>query len=236
MKATVDLGLSYLNDDMNRLTDLKAVRGFILAERPARARIQAQYPVTHQKAFDMVSNANEFSVYLVWNKRFLRGPTAVETHSEKRIENIRPQHIVEPLLIAPPRDDETAALDNQIRGGRPHHVVVLRKLVGDHQAITRKLWFDRTTLTLRQLEIYDGQGNIATLATYGEWLTENGAPYPTYVNISRPLDGYRVAITIRDPGINKPLPEDAFTLEPPAGVEIERVGDSEQLDVRASAQ
>lgn len=236
MRATVDIGLSYLNDDMNRLTNLKDVRGFILAERPAKARIQAQYPVTHQKAFDMVSDADEFSVYLVWNKRFIQGPTSLETHSEKRIENIRPQHIVEPLLIAPPRSDETAALDNQIRSGTLYHVVVFRKQVGDHEVITRKLWFDRTTLELHQLEIYDGQGNIVTVATYSQWLEENGAPYPTSVNISRPLDGYRVAITIRDPGINESLPEDAFTLEPPAGVEIERVGDSEQLDVQASAQ
>lgn len=236
MRATVDIGLSYLNDDMNRLTNLKDVRGFILAERPAKARIQAQYPVTHQKAFDMVSDADEFSVYLVWNKRFIQGPTSLETHSEKRIENIRPHHIVEPLLIAPPRSDETAALDNQIRSGTLYHVVVFRKQVGDHEVITRKLWFDRTTLELHQLEIYDGQGNIVTVATYSQWLEENGAPYPTSVNISRPLDGYRVAITIRDPGINEPLPEDAFTLEPPAGVEIERVGDSEQLDVQASAQ
>ena len=236
MRATVDIGLSYLNDDMNRLTNLKDVRGFILAERPAKARIQAQYPVTHQKAFDMVSDADEFSVYLVWNKRFIQGPTSLETHSEKRIENIRPQHIVEPLLIAPPRSDEIAALDNQIRSGTLYHVVVFRKQVGDHEVITRKLWFDRTTLELHQLEIYDGQGNIVTVATYSQWLEENGAPYPTSVNISRPLDGYRVSITIRDPGINESLPEDAFTLEPPAGIEIERVGDSEQLDVQASAQ
>lgn len=236
MRATVDLGLSYRNDDMDELTDLKDVRGFILAERPGKSRIQAQYPVTHQKAFDMVSDENEFSVYLVWRDRFIQGPTALESHSEKRVENIRPQHIVEPILIAPPAADEIPALDNQIKNGTLFHVVVFRKLVDGQHVISRKLWFNRSALELRFLEIYDGDGNIVTTASYTSWLTENGAPYPSAVRISRPVDGYQVVVTIKEPGINATLPADAFVLEPPPGVKVERIDEKSPANERARVQ
>lgn len=236
MQASVDIGLSYLNDDMNKLTDLKEVRGFILAERPGKSRIQAQYPVTHQKAFDMVSDENEFSVYLVWNKRFVQGSTKSDVRSEKRVENIRPQHIAEPLLLTPPLLSETAVLDNQVRNGILYHAVVMQKNIGDREVITRKFWFDRSTLELRLLEIYDGDGNVVTEATYSQWHTGGAAPYATSVTISRPVDGYRVAITVKEPGINATLPEDAFILEPPAGIEIERIGDATENAARALAQ
>ena len=236
LRAEVNLGLSFLNGDMDKLKTLKDVRGFILAERPDRARIQAQYPVTHQTAFDMVSDHDGFSVYLVWRKRFLQGETALDERSDERAENIRPQHVVEPLLIDPPQSDETAALDNQARIGRTYHIVVFRKKQGDVEVITRKFWFDRADLQLAILEIYDGDGNAVTQASYSDWREGGDAPYAARVSITRPFDGYSLVVQMQDPGINAALPPDAFVLDPPPGVPVERVGDTAksaaQLSVR----
>ena len=228
LRAEADLGLTYLDDAMDDATTLRDVRGFILAERPDHARIQAQMPVTHQTAFDMVSDQDKFSVYLVWRKRFLQGDTAFDVRSEKRAENIRPQHVVEPLLIDPPQPGETAALDNLVRNGRLYHVVVFRRQEGEHEVITRKFWFDRADLQLGILEIYDGDGNVATQASYSEWSESNGLPYAASVAITRPADGYSLVVHMQDPGLNPSLPPEAFTLDPPPGIEIERVGDAGQ--------
>ncbi len=228
------MGLTFLNDDMDRAKTLTDVRGFILAERPDHARIQAQYPVTHQTAFDMVSDRNEFSVYLVWRKRFLQGATALDQRSDERAENIRPQHVVEPLLIDPPQSDEAAALDNQARNGRLYHVVVLSKKQGDNEVITRKFWFDRADLKLGILEIYDGEGNAVTQASYSDWRESDGAPYAATVSITRPVDGYSLVVHIQDPGINATLPADAFVLEPPPGVPVERVGEASKSGAQPS--
>jgi len=234
LRAEVNLGLSFLNDDMDKLKTLKDVRGFVLAERPDHARIQAQYPVTHQTAFDMVSDHDEFSVYLVWRKRFLQGATALDERSDERAENIRPQHVVEPLLIEPPRSDETAALDNQARNGRLYHVVLFSKKHDDNEVITRKFWFDRADLKLRILEIYDGGGNIVTQASYSDWRDSGEAPYAATVSITRPADGYSLVVHIQDPGINATLPADAFVLDPPPNVPVERVGDGSKSNAQLS--
>lgn len=224
LRAEVELGLTFLNDDMDRAKTLTDVRGFILAERPDHARIQAQYPVTNQTAFDMVSDHDEFSVYLVWRKRFLQGATALDERSDERAENIRAQHIVEPLLIEPPQSGETAALDNMARNGRLYHVVVFQKEQGGNAVITRKFWFDRADRRIGMLEIYDGDGNIVTQASYSDWRESGEAPYPATVSITRPADGYSLVIHMEDPGINAELPADAFVLDPPPGVPVERVG------------
>jgi hypothetical protein len=236
LRAEVSLGLTFLNDEMDHAKTLTDVRGFILAERPDHARIQAQYPVTHQTAFDMVSDRDEFSVYLVWRKRFLHGATALDERSEERAENIRPQHVVEPLLLDPPQSGETAALDNQARNGRLYHVVVFRKKQGDNEVITRKFWFDRADLQLAMLQIYDGDGNVVTQASYSDWRESGVAPYAETVSISRPVDGYSLVVHIQDPGINATLPADAFVLDAPPGVPVERVGEvtksAAQLSIR----
>lgn len=232
LRAEVNMGLTFLNDDMDRTKTLRDVRGFILAERPDHARIQAQYPVTHQTAFDMVADSDEFSVYLVWRKRFLQGATALDERSDERAENIRPQHVVEPLLIDPPQSDETAALDNQTRIGRSYHIVVMSKKQGDHDRITRKFWFDRADLQLAILEIYDGDGNSVTQASYSDWREEGDAPYAARVSITRPVDGYSLVVQMQEPGINETMPPDAFVLDPPPGVPVERVGE----DAESAAQ
>jgi outer membrane lipoprotein-sorting protein len=226
LRAEAEIGLTYLDDEMDDATTVRDVRGFILAERPDHARIQAQYPVTHQTAFDMVSDSEEFSVYLVWRKRFLQGDTAFDVRSDKRAENIRPQHVVEPLLIDPPQDGETAALDNQARNGQLYHVVAFRKKQGDNDVITRKFWFDRTNLQLGILEIYDGAGNVVTQASYSDWRDAAEGPYAGSVSITRPVDGYSLVVHIQNPGLNATLPPDAFVLDPPPGVPVERVGDA----------
>lgn len=236
MRATVDLQLSYFSDDQTRRTDLRDVRGFILARRPALARIQAQYPVTRQKAFDMVSNGNLFRVYLVWRSRFFEGETDLDVRSEKRSENIRPQHIVEPLFIAPPAPEETAVLENRSYEGRAYHIVQLQKPSSDGKArITRKAWFDRETLELARLEVFDADGNAATEADYYDWAYEGGEPYPSQARVSRPIDGYELTVTFITPGLNEPVPDSAFVLDAPDGVEVERIGEEDEPSEPAKA-
>ena len=225
MKATVNLQLSYYNEEQTKRTDLRDVRGFVLARRPGFSRIQAQYPVTRQKAFDMASDGETFQVYLVWQGRFFTGANTMDKLSKKRAENIRPQHIVEPLLIEAPRPDETAVLDNVTEGRALYHVVQLQRELDGTAEITRKFWFNRADLRLSRLEIYDPDANVVTVARYSGWQTQGPIPYPAQASVLRPVQGYSLAFEFLEPGLNEELPENAFLLEPPDDVEVETVGE-----------
>ena len=223
IKATVMMQLSIVSGDQTKREEYTDVRGFILAQRPSFARVQAQFLTT--RAFDMASDGERFRVHLVWKKQFLEGLNALNERSEKRAENIRPQHVMEPLLLAPPQPDEIIVLDNVLEGRRPYQVLLMLKKGPDGTRIARKAWFERERLELRRLDIYDEAGDVLTRATYSGWEEEAGIPFAREVSISRPLDGYDLRLTVETPGLNAELPANAFVLEPPEGMKIERIGE-----------
>jgi outer membrane lipoprotein-sorting protein len=237
MKATVELRLSAENDDRTRVQEFHDAPGFILARRPAEIRTIAQVPVVRTTAFQMASNGQTFQVYLPTRKRFFVGDASADQPSEKRIENIRPNHILDALLIEPPRSDELAVLENVIEGLTPYQVLSLIR-PNDKQGpkLARKFWFSRETLELSHMQILDDLGNTATLARYELWAEQNALPYPTIVTVLRPADGYSVRIHILQPGLNETVPEDSFVLETPEGVTVERIGEPETEQANARAE
>ena len=223
LKAVVDLQLTYVTEDKTKERILTDVRGAILAERPDSIRVNAKLPVTRTSAFDMASFKGMFQVYLSLQNRFFEGSTASKARSEKRSENIRPQHIFEPLLVAPFAADSIRVLD-PIREGRTQYYVIdeiLRN--GDDYRIGRKFWFNREDLKLSRLEIRGDDGELLTTARYQEWSDYGEDIFPGIVTIDRPVDGYTLKITFLKPGINEAPPADAFVLEPPDGVKVEHI-------------
>jgi outer membrane lipoprotein-sorting protein len=237
MKATVELRLSAETEDRTRVQEFHDAPGFIIARRPAQIRTIAQVPVVRTVAFEMASNGQTFQVYLPSKKRFFVGNTAAAHPSEKRLENIRPNHILDALLIEPPREDEMAGLENAIEGLTPYQVVSLFRPAGPQRAkVARKFWFSRETLELSHMQIFDDLGNTATLAQYEQWAEQNSLPYPTVATVSRPADGYSLRIHFLQPGLNETVPEDRFVLEAPEGVTVERLGEAEQGSARAESR
>ncbi len=238
MKATVELRLSYENEDRTRVQEFHDAPGFILARRPGEIRTIAQVPVVRTTAIEMASNGQTFEVYIPSKKRFLMGDTKTDHPSEKRTENIRPNHILDALLIEPPRPDEIAVMENAVEGVTPYQVVSLIRTDNKKPRLARKFWFSRQTLELSHMQILDEAGNTATLALYEEWSEENSLPYPTTVTVMRPVDGYSLRIHFLEPGLNETVPDDSFVLEAPEGVTVEHLGEPKpgQADARAESR
>src|ERR1700692_1916637 len=96
--ATVDLIPSTGSTYSGVIEEYHDVPGFILAQRPATVRMIGQAPVVAKNIFDMVSDGNEFRIYIPSKNSFLVGPTVLIRPSKKPLENLRPQHIVEALF------------------------------------------------------------------------------------------------------------------------------------------
>jgi outer membrane lipoprotein-sorting protein len=239
MKATVELQLSAETEDRTEVKEFPDAPGFVIARRPGEIRTMAQVPVVRTTAFQMASNGQTFQVYLPSRKRFFVGDAGTDHPSEKRIENIRPGHILEALLIDPPRPDEFAALENAIEGLTSYQVVDLFRREDQQRArVTRKFWFSRETLDLSHMQVLDNLGNTVTLARYEGWDEQNSLPYATTVTVMRPTDGYSLRVRFIQPGLNETVPDDSFVLETPEGVTVERIGDrsAEQANARAEAR
>lgn len=229
-RANVRLELSITTEDRKKVKEYAEAGGVILIQRPASIRVRASFPVVGTTVFDMTSDGEQFHVYLPTEDRFLTGKNKFTARSEKRVENVRPQHILEALMIDPPREDETIEfMRNDTYGLAAYHVVVLKK--NDQRALSRELWFDRAAMKIARQTIYEENGDLATDVWYSSWL-EGDPPFPGVIRIDRPKDGYRLKVSVLEPGLNEEIPAKGFVLEPPEGVKIEDVGAASEEALR----
>src|SRR6185295_7401484 len=99
--STVDMVPALGTAEKSKITEYKDVRAYILFRKPTDIRIIGLYPVVRNKAFDMVSNGIRFRVYIPSKNRFLEGSNTTQQLSENKLENLRPQHFLDALLVRP---------------------------------------------------------------------------------------------------------------------------------------
>jgi outer membrane lipoprotein-sorting protein len=231
MQATVDIDTTVGGVKKGKVTDYQEIRGYVLARKPAMLRMIGLMPIVRNKAFDMVSNGQQFKLWIPPKNRFVEGRNDVPTHNPAQpLENLRPQHIYDALLLrSVDPENEIAVLENDtelITDAKSHTISradyvidVIRK--GDHGwALSRKIIFSRTDLLPHRQLLYDAQGNVATNALYGNYKDDNGLKFPWQIEIARPQEEYDITLNIVKLDLNQPLADDKFILEQPVGAEV----------------
>jgi len=204
----------------------------VLARQPALLHFRGLMPIVRTTAFDMVSDGEQFKLWIPPKNRFVVGRNQIQTQNpEHPLENLRPQDIYDALLI-PPIDpvSESAVMERSYETlhdakGYPmlqddYELVVIRRK-GDMQAVlSRKIIFSRIDLKPHRQIIYDEEGKVATDARYAEYKDYDGVNYPSRIEIKRPQEEYDITLNMLKVEINHPLTDDQFVLEQPAGAEV----------------
>jgi outer membrane lipoprotein-sorting protein len=225
LNATVDMVPALGSANKGKITEYKDVRAYILFRKPRDIRIIGLYPVVRNKAFDMVSDGSEFSVYIPSRNRFIQGKNQMEAPSANKIENLRPQHFLDALLVQPVEPDEQTILANLTDEENAAYILsLISKGENGEPRLDRQIWFDRLRLEMVRQIIFDAAGDILTDARYHEWQNYDKIRFPKRIEINRPKDEYGVVITIVKMDVNAPLTDDKFALERPAGTTLQVVG------------
>jgi hypothetical protein len=232
LKATVDIDTSAGGVKKGHVTDYKEIRGYVLARKPAMLHMIGLLPIVRTTAFDMVSNGQEFKLWIPPKNRFVTGRNDVQTHnSDQPMESIRPQDIYDALLIQPiDPEHEIASLEKSyeiLHDAKGHRVlqedyelIVIRKKGENEGVLSRKIVFSRTDLQPRRQYIYDEQANLVTDARYADYKDYDGVSFPSRIEIFRPQEEYDITLNMLKLEINKPLKDDQFALEQPPGAEV----------------
>jgi len=235
LKATVDIDTSAGGAKKGHVTDYKEIRGYVLARTPEMLHMIGLLPIVRTTAFDMVSNGQDFKVWIPPRNRFVVGRNAMATHNaDQPMENIRPQDIYDALLIRPiDPEHEIAVLENSyeiLHDSKGHRVlqedyelIVIRKKGDNEGVLSRKIVFSRTDLLPHHQYIYDEQGNLATDARYANYKDYDGVSFPSRIEIFRPQEEYDITLNMLKLEMNKPLKDDQFVLEQPPGAEVVRL-------------
>jgi outer membrane lipoprotein-sorting protein len=174
----------------------------------------------------MVSDGREFKLYIPAKNRFVQGSNNAPPKPDKKLENLRPQHFLEAMVIHPPSKDESTILYNLTD---EETAVYVLELIGKDQnggfLLKRQIWLDRLNLQITRQLIFDQKGDILTDARYKDWQQEGQAWFPKEIEIIRPKDEYGVVMTVQKLELNKPLGAAQFTLDRPEGTELQVIAD-----------
>ncbi len=232
LKATVDIDSSTGGIKKGHVTDYKEIRGYVLARQPNSLHMIGLMPIVRTTAFDLVSDGDQFKLWIPPKNRFVIGRNGMPTqNTDQPMENIRPQNIYDALLI-PPIDPETelAVMERSyeiLHDAKGHTIlqddyelVVILKNGGKGAELSRKIVFGRTDLKPHRQYIYDDEGNVITDARYADYKDYNGVNFPSRIEIYRPQEEYDIKMSLLKVDINKPLTDDQFVLEQPAGADV----------------
>src|SRR6267378_4300654 len=236
VNATVDLRPVAGSKYTGVIEEYHEVKAFLLAQRPAQIRMIGQAPVIGKTIFDMASDAETFRVYIPSKSKFLVGSVALERSSDKPIENLRPQHLLEALLWPEIRKEEIVLFEEfNDETARYYILTVLRG--GYRSEILRKIWFERADLQVSRLQSFGPKGILLSDVHVSDWQPVLGdqaasgsarpvGTFPRQIRIERPHDDYRLDLQITKVTLNEDLPSDRFKLEQPPGTELVRVGEN----------
>lgn len=235
VNATVELKPTAGSKYSGVIEEYHEVKAFLLARRPAQIRMVGQAPVIGKTIFDMASDAETFRAYIPSKNKFLVGSVAAERSSDKPIENLRPQHLLDALLWPEIRKEEIVLFEEfNDEAARYYILTVLRG--GYRSEILRKIWFDRADLQVSRLQSFGPKGILLSDVHVSDWQAVIGDPeasgsvkperaFPRQIRIERPHDDYRLDLQITKLALNEDLPPDRFKLEQPPGSEVVRVGE-----------
>ncbi|MFZ0818706.1 MAG: hypothetical protein WAM91_01455 [Candidatus Acidiferrales bacterium] len=214
------------------------VNAFILAAKPAMIRVIGQAPVLAKNVFDMTSDGRTFHVYIPSKNKFIVGPAALERSTEKPIENLRPQHILDAIFWPEISDNpaNTVVIFEEANepAGRYYVLTVLTSAF--QEETERKIWFDRADLSLCRVQIYGAGGRLLSDVHMDAWRT--AAPsgitpgsaaqpqFPWHIVLNRPHDDYQLDIRVKKITLNEEISLDRFKLDQPSGTELVQLGNT----------
>jgi outer membrane lipoprotein-sorting protein len=231
LKATVDIDTSAGGVKKGQVTDYKEIRGYVLLRKPDSLHMIGLMPIVRTTAFDMVSDGQNFKLWIPPKNRFVVGNSQTQAiKSDQPMENLRPRNIYEALVIPSiDPDAEIAVPENSyeiLHDAKGHRVLqedyelIIIRRVGNGGKLARKIVFSRTDLKPHRQYVYDDDGKVATDVRYAEYKDFDGVSFASRIEIARPQEEYDITLNMLKVEINTPLTNQQFTLEQPAGAEV----------------
>jgi outer membrane lipoprotein-sorting protein len=234
LNATVEIAASTGGSKKGKITEYKEIKGYILVRQPNMLRMIGLMPIVRNRAFDMVSDGASFKLWIPAKNKFIVGSNNVVHPSSQPLENLRPQHIYDALLLRPiDAENEIAVLEQSNREItdpktkkpvlQPDYIVDVIRRADNSWYLSRKITFSRLDLMPVRQRVYDRNGYLATDATYFDFKNYNGLMFPSVIRIWRPQEEYSVGLTIEKMALNQSLTDEQFALNQPPGSQLVRL-------------
>jgi outer membrane lipoprotein-sorting protein len=208
------------------MKEYRDIRGYILLKKPSLIRVQGQAPVVGTEIFDMVSDGRQFRLSIPPKNQFIIGENSYRGPQKEGLENLRPQHILGALLIAPIDAATKYFVEEDEQAGHSYYVLTLVKPGKDAELkLDRKIWFERSDLRVARTELFGASGRLEESVRYSQYSDFQGISYPSHIELSRPADGYTLGIQFQKATFNEEIPQEKFNLPAPPNAKVIQLGE-----------
>jgi hypothetical protein len=238
LNASVEIQASVLKSKEGEAKDYPTIRGIILMLKPEMLRVYGRVPVLGTRAFDMVSDGKDFTLWIPSKNMAFKGANTVNKKAANPLENLRPRFFLDALVVQglDPDDLYSVVADSEtVEDAARKHLFTVpeyvlsvsrRKLGSNQLTPVRVITFHRDDLLPYDQDLYDAEGNLETQVLYSAYQDFGGSMYPSKVVIKRPLEDIQVVLTIdkvvENPKI-PPLTGDEFVLKLTEGTQIQHL-------------
>ena len=152
------------------------------------------------------------------------------------LENLRPDFFFDAIAVRGLDPDEsfmvasdTETIEDPAKKHlyiEPEYVLsVMRRRPGANSEFipVRQVTFHRDDMRPYEQDLYDAQGNLTTVITYGTYAKYDAGMYPSHVLIKRPIEGIELNLTVERVEENVKLPADEFEVKIPSGTKVQQL-------------
>jgi hypothetical protein len=241
LTATLEVSVTVGGTHPGEVTDYAPCPGYLLFRKPYRLRVLILVPVLHTHAVDLASDGMSFTLLIPPKNRAIEGNNTVTKSADNPLENLRPNVFVDTIMIHNISPDRMVSVIHEItsrRNAQTRQVVELPEYdltvfgegpVSPSSALAmvakleRVIHFSQLDLLPIRQDIYSPKGELETQVVYGADHDFDGVAFPSTIDINRPIDKYRIHLTIDKLTVNQPLADETFELKIPEGMQLQRM-------------
>ena len=214
--------------ESGKLQEYRSAPGYVLLHRSLGMLLAVQNPLTKTTILELLSRGDEFEIWSPRDNRLYVGRNSageLEFEEQGRALSFtaRPSHILAALLpswvLLDQPDRRILRTEEQDAGGKYYVLMQVQDVGGKELHPLRRLWIERSQLTVVKEETFAESGEVAGIVNYASLSESEGVLLPLSIRIERPLDGYQLEMQFRSWRVNPELPESSFVLKPPASAE-----------------
>jgi outer membrane lipoprotein-sorting protein len=238
MTAFVEMSTTTGGSLQGEVKESIALNGYIIIGNPDQVRVILELPLGAGQALDMVSDGKTFKMLIPHKNCAIVGSDTVVNTTQKGLYSLRPDVILDSMLVRGLPSDQVVSLTQDIRvienpkkkkdliEEPDYDLQFLSRPQGRTARTMRVLHISRADLLPYRQDIYDADGKVVTQAFYSDYQKFGAIDFPSKIIVQRPLDELGLTITIgKRTNFNKELPADQFKLEIPEGTAIQNMDD-----------
>jgi outer membrane lipoprotein-sorting protein len=229
--SSLDVSLFSGKRDSGIIQKIRKLPGYILLKRPDSIHLVIQNFVTKSPVVELLAVGDDLSIWIGRGNKLYNGKNSARElvvdatpDSPAVAIPIRGTHIFEAIFPQSIKIDAPGfrySLEEQADSAAKYYVLTsYRDGSGQRISTTRKIWIERSSLTISRQQIYLDDGQLESDIAYSDMALIDGLYMPHKIHIDRPLDGYALDMEFKSWRINPVLPDNAFVLTPHAGAQI----------------